>query len=313
MHKGSILVTPRSLSQNMHPALKPLQNAGYELLTPWPGRQPDAEELRKMLPGCVGYLAGVEKIPREVLQQALGLRVISRNGVGIDNIDLLAAKELGIIVKGTPGANSQGVAELAIALMFNAMRSVSWSCEKLKSGIWERKKGKEILGRTLGVVGCGQIGQRVIRMALGLGMQVVGYDVCQNPGLIGLQGSQFVGLPELLSLSDVITLHCPPAEKPLLDAKSLAMVKRGSIVINTARADVVDRQAMLKALEDGIVAHYATDVFSKEPPELDGLLSHEQVTLTPHIGGFTDESVERATEAAVTNLLDILEKGEPES
>lgn len=304
--RGNVLVTPRSLSKEGHPALRKLEQSGFTVLMPWPGKQPSEEQLLEVVPHCVGYIAGVEPISRKVLEAAKRLKIISRNGVGIDNIDLEAAKRLAIAVEGTPGANSQGVAELALGLMFDSLRSIALSNAVLKSGQWTRKLGSEVQGKTLGLVGCGNIGQRFAKMAIGIGMRVIGYDLYRNEGFSKLEGFGYVDLDSVLTDSDIISLHCPPGDAPLLDTRTLAMVKPGVVVVNTARDSLVDHGAMLEALERGQVLAYATDAFAKEPPEIDALFNHERVVLTPHLGGFTKESVERATVAAVDNIVQYL-------
>ncbi len=307
MSRGKILVTPRSLSRDMHPALQPLCDAGYELLMPWPGVQPDEQQLMEMLPQCVGYLAGVEKVSRSVLEASPNLKVISRNGVGMDAVDLDSAERLGIKVLGTPGANAQGVAELTIALMLSSIRSLAWSCSRMKQGAWERRLGRELGGSVIGVVGCGQIGQRTSRLALGLGMTVLAYDVCRDPSAASLEGFSFTDMDTLLKEADAVALHCPPSSSPVIDRDALRKMKQGACLINTARAELVDHQALLEALESGKISHYAADVFEQEPPELTELLLHDRVTITPHIGGYTTQSVERAAAAAVENMLKVLE------
>jgi D-3-phosphoglycerate dehydrogenase len=305
--KGKIAVTPRSITLSGHPALEELRQAGYEVIFPTPGKQPGIDELKEFLPSCVGYLAGVEPIPAEVLKMCPDLRVISRNGIGVDNIDLVAAKELGIIVENAGDANSRGVAELTISLMLAGLRHITWSDRRLKQGEWLRQKGIEIRGRTLGVIGCGQIGKQVVEMALGLGMLVQAHDLFPDPSFTPKGDFRYVELDQLLGTSDVISLHCPPAQKPLLDAVAIDRMKAGAYLINTARASLVDPQAVLNALESGKLRGFATDVYDREPPETTRLLQHERVISTPHIGGFTDESIERATQIAVRNLLKVLE------
>jgi len=304
--KGKIAITPRSLSSKEQPAFDDLRKAGYEVIFPTPGRQPSLQELSEFLPSCVGYLAGVEPVPGEILRQCPHLKVISRNGVGVDNIDLAAAEKLGIAVEKTGAANSRGVAELAITLMLAGLRSVSWSDRGVKNGAWSRQEGIEIEGRVLGVIGCGQIGRLVVVMAMGLGMRVVAFDTFQDDAFKPGGDFQYVALDELLSLSDVITLHCPPGDKPLIDAEALARMKNGVFMVNTARAALVDEQAVLGAIGSGKLRGFATDVYEHEPPELSQLLLHDRVITTPHIGGYTKESVQRATESAVKNLLKVL-------
>lgn len=305
--KLTVLVTPRSLSKGQNPAVRLLQEAGITVLTPWPGRQPERDELLGLIGSCDGYLAGVEPIDAQVLERAGRLKVISRNGVGTDTVDLEYAGKLGIEVVGTPGANSQGVAELALTLMLDGIRSIAYSNDQLKAGRWARKKGKEVQGRTLGIIGCGQIGRRLARMAIGIGMEVVGYDMYPDEGLSSWESFRYLSsIEEVLRLSDVISLHCPPAERPLINATTLAMMRPGVLLVNTARSGLVDSKALTEALKEGKVAGYCCDVFDTEPPEIDELLAHEAVTITPHIGGFTEESVDRAALAAAENILRVL-------
>lgn len=308
MSKGKILITPRSLSKNGHPELQRLEDAGYELLMPFPGRQPDENELLSVLPDCIGYLAGVEKISHEVLSRCGDLKVISRNGVGIDNVDRQAAEGMGVTLCITRGANSRGVAELAIAMMLSLARSVPQINESLKKGGWDRVKGTEVFGRTLGLVGTGQIGQLVARMAAGMDMKVVGFDPYPVPDLDKtIPDFKYLSLDELLGSSDFISLHCPADKEPLINSRSLGLMKSGTYLINTARSALVSQEAALTALESSNLAGYAVDAYESEPPEMTALYRHPRVIMTSHIGGFTDESVQRATSAAIDNLLEVLE------
>jgi D-3-phosphoglycerate dehydrogenase len=304
--KGKIAVTPRSLSREGHPALEKLRQAGFEVVFPTPGRQPEESEIAAFLPECVGYLAGVEPVSREVLARSPQLKVISRNGVGVDNIDLQAAEELGIRVEIAHGANAQGVAELALALILAGVRDVPWSDRMLKAGEWQRKQGIELAGRMLGVVGCGQIGKRLVEMAVGVGMRVRAFDLFPDVSFKPSGDFAFTALDDLLAEADVISLHCPAGDQPLIDAAAIARMKNGVFLVNTARAALVDDDAVLAALNSGKLSGFATDVYHQEPPGASELLRHELVIATPHAGGFTEESVRRASEAAVDNLLDVL-------
>jgi D-3-phosphoglycerate dehydrogenase / 2-oxoglutarate reductase len=305
--KGKIAVTPRSISRNGHPALKALEEAGYEVVYPAPGKQPTLDDLMQSLPDCVGYLAGVEPITAAVLAVCPQLKVISRNGVGVDNVDLAAAKAQGIAVEKAVGANSRGVAELTIALMLAGLRHVPWSDRQLKQNDWARREGLEVQGRTLGVIGCGQIGKYVVEMALGLGMKVRAYDLYPDPAFHPRGDFRYAELEQVVAESDVISLHCPPGERPLIDAAAIVHMKDGAYLINTARAALIDEVAVLTALESKKLRGFATDVYQHEPPELTPLLRHDRVITTPHAGGLTEESIERATETAVHNLLKVLE------
>jgi D-3-phosphoglycerate dehydrogenase len=303
-----VLVTPRSVSGGTHPQLDRLRAAGLELKFCRAGQLPGADELRELLPGCAGYLAGVEPIGADVLAAADSLKVIARNGAGVSNVDLAAAQARGIEVLPAPGANARGVAELTIGLMLACARAIPFSDRALKSGEWTRRNGIELEGRTLGLVGCGNVGRRVARMALGMDMRVIAFDQFVDETFRPGDGFRYATLDEVIESADVLSLHCPPAKdgRPLLGAANLGRLKRGAIVINTARADLIDSGAMLAALESGHIAGLGLDVFDPEPPGDVPLLKHERVVSTPHVGGFTTESVERAVAGAVDNLLDRL-------
>lgn len=299
-------MTPRSLTRAGHPALDLLKEAGYDVIFSTPGKQPDEEELLRMLPGCVGMLAGVEKISARVLEAAKELKAISRNGTGIDNIDVEVAERLDIKILRAEGANARGVAELAIGLLFALTRSLSYSDSQMKSGKWSRKQGIEIDGRTLGLVGCGKIGKLVAQIALGLGMNVIAYDLYLDQAFTPSPKFRFTSLDEVLRLADVISLHCPPTQDgtPIIDKEAITNMKKGVYLLNTARPSLIDEEAVLEALNTGQIAGFATDVFHQEPPKLNELLSHENAIITPHIGGFTVESVNNAARVAVENLLE---------
>jgi phosphoglycerate dehydrogenase-like enzyme len=303
-----ILVTPRSLTKGGHPALELLKKAGYEVVFSTPGKQPDEDELMRLLPGCVGYLAGVEKVSSKVLEAARGLKVISRNGTGVDNIDLEAAERLGVRICRAEGANAMGVAELTIGLMFALVRSIPFHDAMMKQRKWERRKGVELYGRTLGLVGCGQIGKEVAVRALGLGMEIMAYRRNPDRSFSPSEKFRWATFDELIENSHIISLHLPatPTGEPLITSRLIARMKKGVYLINTSRASLIDEKAVLSALEEGHIAGFATDVYSEEPPKDLTLVKHERVISTPHLGGFTDESVDRATEEAVLNLLNFL-------
>ena len=303
-----ILITPRSLSDLGHPSLERLRKAGYQVIGSTPGETPGEEELITLLDGTVGWLAGVEPISAGVLDRAADLRVISRNGTGIDNIDLDAAHKNNIEILRAQGTNARGVAELTFGLMLCLTRSIAPIDNKLKSGEWSRRKGVELENRTLGVIGCGLIGQIVVRIGLAMGMKVIAHDAYPNASFNPGENFSFEMLEMVIAKSDVITLHCPPMEKPIIDKAAIAKMKDDAIVINTARASLVDDSALLEALNSENLGGYGTDVFKVEPPGNDPLILHERVLATTHIGGFTVESIDRATDGAVDNLLDFLDK-----
>jgi D-3-phosphoglycerate dehydrogenase len=306
-----ILVTPRSLTAERHPYVEALSARGYDVIYCTPGATPSEAELLELAPGCVGWLAGVEPVSPRVIEAAQKLVVISRNGVGVDNlpVDVLARKGVKVMVAN--GANALGVAELTIGLVFSALRSIPLADAGIKSGGWPRVRGREIHGRTVGLVGCGAVGRQVARMVVGLGARIVAFDPARPD--LDLPSSSFfyAELPEILRSADVVSLHCPLPKggRALLGKSELPTLKPGAVLINTARARLIDEEALIEALDDGRVSCYATDVFEAEPPASLRLASHRRVIATSHIGGFTEESVDRATRIAVDNLLLALQEG----
>ncbi len=302
---AKILVTPRSLTSSWHPAFDRLKNAGFEVVFCTAGRQPAAEELKSLLPGCVGYLAGVEPVTADVIEAADVLKVISRNGTGIDNVDLEAAQRRGICVCRAEGSNARGVAELTIGLMLALTRSIPYSDRAVKVGEWQRRKGIELQDKTLGLIGCGRIGKLVAEMAVGLGMKIIAFDVFADAAFQPSPRFHFGTMNDVYAQSDIISLHCPPLPngRPLIDAKEISRMKRGVYLINAARYDLLDTTAVAAALDSGQIAGLALDVFDHEPPINNPLAGKDRVIATPHVGGLTEESVDRAVLTAVDNLL----------
>ena len=301
-----ILITPRSLTLRRSPDLRGLENAGYELVYARPGVTPTEQGLLELVPGCVGWLAGVEPISERVLRAATNLKVISRNGTGVDNIPLTLAQELSIKVLRVEAANARGVAELAICLALAALRHLPALHCALKQGQWKPIRGSEICGRLFGLIGCGAVGKIVARLALGLGARVAAFDLYQDRSFNPGEDFCWMSHEEVLARADILSLHCPPlpAGRPLINRKALDSLKDGSYLVNTARGSLVDESAVIEALDSGKLSSYATDVFQTEPPDpTSPLLTHERVIVSPHIGASTEESIRRATRKAVENLL----------
>lgn len=306
-----VIVTPRSLSKGGHPLLARITSAGYELVFPSPGAQPSEQQLASVIGDAVGYLAGVEKVSAALLGKAVKLRVISRNGTGIDNIDEGAARERGVVIRRAEGANARGVAELAFGHALAAARGIAAADAELKAGRWTREKGFELEGRVMGLLGLGRVGKLVARFALAFDMKVLAYDPYPDSAFAPSKAFAYAKLAEVLGEAHVLSLHCPPQKdgKPLLDAAALSTLRKGVVVVNTAREGLVDKSAMAQALKEKRVLAYTMDAFDEEPPHDFDLVRTRGALATPHLGGFTDESVFRATEAAVTNLLDSLKGG----
>lgn len=296
-----ILVTPRSLTGSDHPAIQLLREQGWEISFGPPGRFPDESELLQLVPGCEGWLAGVEPITPRVLEAAHELRVISRNGSGIDNIPWPQAKARGIKVLRAAGANAQGVAELTLGLALAAIRQFHLADRSLKEGKWTRMLGSELKNKQVLVVGFGRIGSIVAQLfaAFGSSISVV------EPMEVGTDPFTKVELLAGMSSADLVTLHCPPLPegRALITTELLKYARRGLILINCARRSLVDESAVLAQLETEQVGIYASDVFEEADANSAALIGHPKVIATPHLGAHTKESVDRAALEAAENLI----------
>lgn len=239
------------------------------------------------------------KVTVDLMDKAPRLRVIGRAGVGVDNIDLEAAKTRGIIVVNAPQATTDAVAEHTLALLFAVARGIPQADASMKQGKWEKKRfmGVELTGRTLGLVGIGRIGAAVAQRARGLGMYVLAYDPYLPREVIAQRGAEPVPtLDDLLARADVVSVHVPLTEETrhLIDREALAKMKPGAILLCTARGGVVDEDALLEALEQGHLYGAGLDVFEHEPPGATPLVTHPRVVATPHIAAQTEEAQRRA-------------------
>ncbi len=304
-----ILVTPRSLTAEPHPDVERLRANGFDIIYSRPGATPTEEELVALVPDCVGWLAGVEPVTPRVVEAAGNLRVISRNGVGVDNlpVDMLAKKGVKVMI--AEGANALGVAELTLGLIFSALRAIPLADAGIKAGNWPRIRGIEIRSRTVGIIGCGAIGREIARMVIALGAKVIAYDPLRPNLDLPSSGFEYAEIDDIISRAEILSLHCPlPKDgSAIIDRKRLYSTRPGLVLVNTARARLVDEDALIDALNDGQLGCYATDVFEPEPPVSLRLAGHQRVIATSHIGGFTAESVERATRIAADNLLSALQ------
>ncbi len=257
---------------------------------------------------------GRTKVTPEVFSAAHHLKVVGRAGVGVDNIDLAAAAASGITVVNAPLSTTLAVAELTLALMLSLVRLVPHADATMKSGQWVKKQlvGLELFGKTLGVIGVGNIGSAVAQRCTAMGMRVIGYDHEVADEIVRQRGAEPVSLAQLLAHSDFITLHIPLTDesRSMINEQTLAQMKRGVRIISTARGGIIDETALLGALEAGQVAGAALDVFTKEPPGLTALVAHPNVIATPHIGAQTQEAQVRASEDIASEVLAAL-RGEP--
>jgi len=250
------------------------------------------------------------KVTRRLMEGAPKLRWVGRAGAGLDTIDVAAAKERGVEVMNVPGANSIAVAELTFGLLLALFRKLPEADASMRRGEWLKSKlmGRELRGKTLGIVGLGKIGRAVAQRALAFEMKCVGYDPLVAPDAMKAAGVEPATLDALLAQADVVTLHLPvtPETKQMFNASRIASMKKGAVLVNAARGPLVDEAALHAALQSGHLAGAALDVFAAEPPGAIPLLSLPNVVASPHIGASTREAQEACGDEIARMLLDRL-------
>ena len=249
------------------------------------------------------------KVTKEVIEAGKKLQIIARAGVGIDNVDVPEATKRGIMVVNAPTGNTISAAEHAFALMLALSRHIPQANAILKSGVWERTKftGSELRGKTLGVVGLGNVGSAVARRAIGFEMKILGYDPFISADRAGNMQIELVTLEQLLKQSDFITLHIPmnAQTKGLIGAKEIAMLKPNARIINTARGGLIDEEALVKAVREKKIAGAAIDVFAQEPTTKSILFEENNIIVTPHLGASTTEAQVTAAHDVVVQIIDV--------
>jgi D-3-phosphoglycerate dehydrogenase / 2-oxoglutarate reductase len=272
------------------------------------------EELKKIVGSFDGLaVRSATKVTREILEAAGSLKVIGRAGIGVDNIDLPAATERGIVVMNTPFGNSITTAEHTVAMMLSLARHIPLANSSTKGGKWEKSKfmGVEVHGKTLGVIGCGNIGAIVASRAQGLGMKVIAYDPYLAPERAYDLGVRKVDLAELLQNANFVTLHTPLTEATsnIIDKDALLLMKKSAYLINCARGGLVDEAALKEALEEGEIAGAALDVYEVEPAKDNPLFALPNVIATPHLGASTSEAQVKVAVQIAEQMSDYLLKG----
>ena len=234
------------------------------------------------------------KVTKEIIQAGTNLLVIGRAGVGLDNVDIVSAKERNVKVLNTPDVSTTSVAELVMGFMISAMRHIPQATASIKSGEWKKERfaGKELAGKTLGIVGIGRIGNAVAKRAASFDMEVIGFD----PYVNNSERIQSVNFDTLLSKSDVVSFHVPLTESTyhMLSLKEIRKMKKGVVIINAARGGIIDEEGLKQGLDEGIVGVVALDTFELEKPFSTVLAGYENFIATPHVGAQTEEAQRRA-------------------
>jgi D-3-phosphoglycerate dehydrogenase len=288
-----VLVTPTSFGKD-DPTLKSTleETVGRVIYNPM-NRPLMAQELLPLVNGVDGFIAGLDQIDPSVIKAADRLKVIARYGVGIDRVDVETATRRGIVVTNTPGANSVAVAELTVALMLALGRQLCSANQATRCGEWPRYSGVGLRDKTVGLVGFGAIGREVASRLKSLGCHILVADPCVDPECDDTYGVQHIPLEELLASSDFVSLHASlnSSTSEMVDHGFLQRMKRGAFLVNTARGELIDEEALGDALERGHLRGAALDCFRKEPPGADHpLFRFPQLIATPHTGSHTDEA-----------------------
>lgn len=304
------MISPSSFGECSVEPINMLKEAGFEVVLNPYHRRLTPEEVLVLAKDCVGIIAGVENLDGNTLSKLKNLRVISRVGVGLENIDLKAAEELGIVIKNTPEAPTQAVAELTLGLILNLLRHISLQDRLMHAKRWEKKMGCLLSGKTIGIIGIGRIGKKVAQFLKGMEAKIVAYDLKPDKKWAAKHKIGILPLNDLLSISDVITIHVS-SPNILLGEKEFKVLKKGAYLVNISRGEVIDEKALYHALKSNWLSGVALDVFSDEP-YFGQLTELENVILTPHIGSYARESRIKMECEAVRNLLGTLKirKGE---
>ena len=304
-----ILVTPTSFKPDKGgPALELLRSFSTDLVFNSQGKPLSEEELIPLIADCEGFIAGVDFVTRKVIEHAPKLKVISRYGVGVDRVDLEAAKEKGVAVCNTPGVNANAVADLTFAMLLCIARRVPLLDRKTKAGEWVRSTGFELYGKTIGILGLGAVGKAVAKRASGFSMKVMAYDPFINREYARANGIAAAGFDDVIKEADFISLHLPLMDetKNIINEEKMKAMKKGAVIINAARGGLIDETAAYKLLESGHLGGLGLDAFEAEPPGSSPLFALDNVVVTPHTGAHTAEATAAMAEVSVKNLIDVL-------
>ena len=306
----TIAVSTSSFARHDPQPLELLREAGYEVRLNPHGRRLEEAETRALLDGVIGLVAGTEELSREILTGAVALRVISRCGTGMDNVDQDAAAELNIAVYSTPDPPAEAVAELTLAGMLGLLRHLPAADRRLRQGEWHKPMGRLLRGRTVGLVGLGRVGKRLVELLMPFSCRIIAVDPHPDEWFAERHGIRFVELDRLLAKADVVSLHLAPPRGGgvLLDRERLGHLRPEAILINTARGGLVDEAALYDLLAAGRLAGAFLDVFADEPYS-GPLRELPQVLLSPHLGSYARETrIRMETEAAESLLMELAGK-----
>jgi len=310
-----ILITPRSFASFSDKPLKMLTERDYKIKRNNTGRPYKKEEMLKLIKDVDGIIIGIDELSAEIIEEANELKVISKYGIGLDNIDINMATNKKIVVTNTPTANVDAVADLTFGLILSLARRVPEADRKTKGAKWGKIIGKSVWEKTIGIIGLGKIGRQVVKRAKGFEMNILVFDIVKDKKFAQKYGIKYVDLEKLLRKSDYITIHIPlnDATRNMISYEELEKMKKDAFLINTSRGGIVDEKALYDALRDNKLRGAALDVYNNEPLRESPLKELDNVIMTPHIGAYTEEAIENMSIQAAQNLIDVLEGREPQN
>lgn len=309
------LVFPESFIYLVEKVKNELEREGFKVELALSEGPIARERKRFLLANSHIYVTGgIEKVTAPDLRVTKSLKLIQRFGAGYENVDCEAAARRGVCVANIPGANADSVADLTMGLILTLLRNIVKADISLRKGVWRFWIGRELAGKTLGILGLGAIGKAVALRALAHGMRVIAHDAKPDVNFAGEHNVRWVSKEELLKTADIVTIHMPLTEETrnFISESEFKLMKPGTYLINTSRGGLVDHVALVNALKEKQIAGVALDVFYEEPlPAKDEILSFDNVVLTPHIGGSTVEALERLARVVIENCVRIKEGKEP--
>jgi len=299
-----ILIAPTTFSQFSLRPIEHIEKAGFQIIKNKKERKLSFQELKEMLDQVVGVIAGTEEYSKEILSQNNSLKVISRLGVGLDNIDIELAKEKKIKIFSTQSKPDSSVAELVMGLILDLARNISYCDSKLKSGYWEKRMGYLVQGKTLGLIGLGSVGKALVRISSGFNFNIIAFDKEIDQDYVDTYNVNYSTLETLLKKSDIVSIHLSLNDftKSLINSEKIALMKTNSILINTSRGEIVDEGALYNALVNKNIAGAGIDVFENEPYN-GPLCKLDNALLTPHIGAYAKEARIKMEFEASKNLI----------
>lgn len=300
-----LLVTPRSFGKNDPEVFKMLEEKGFEITTNPVGRILTEDEMRDYIRGYDAVILGVDTFSRKVIENADKLKVISRYGVGLDNVDQDAAREKGIAVYRTVGANSNAVADYAFGLMLDITRKISAIDRECRKGNWNKIKTNEMWKKTIAILGLGAIGKGVAIRAKGFDMRILAYDPYPDKVFAEQYGVTYTDLETIWKEADFISLHLPltPETKNLIGESEFEKMKDNAIIVNTARGAIINEKALYNALKEEKIMGAGIDVFDTEPPENGDIINLDNIVIGSHCAASSTEAIDNMTNMSVANLL----------